>query len=160
MSTSPQVLLSNVTLAAGSSSVLEVYLEDCKSFKCITEVSYPTTSSSTGITCTIYNGIPAAGGYSGVQTASPPFTGSIPSRWLPLSQVPSSTPGALPAYGDNSTNPVVLTTVVPSSGSSQIRRTVFYLNTISTNLAGLVKFVIVNVDPSVAATFSFYADIS
>ena len=139
-----------IVLAPGASSYVYVNMEDFKYFRAGLEVAYATTSSSTGVSCSIYSGIGPL-----------PAAANNPGLFAYITTSPASlTDLELPFIGDNSTNAVTLVTVTPSSASAQRRRTIFYLDAPIMRLGGIVLFVLVNNDPSVSATVGFYADVA
>ena len=148
MSSNYQQILQAQPLSPSGSCFVVVNMEDCKYFRAGTEVRYNTTASTTGIDAYIYSGMGPL----------PNAVGGIP--YEILSAAPSSGTNTFPFWGDNSTNAVTLTTVTPSLGSAQVRRTSLYLDFPQIRLGGLVCFAFVNRDASNAATLSFFADIS
>ena len=86
-----------ITLAPGTSSYVYVNMEDFKYFRAGLEVAYATTSSSTGVSCSIYSGIGPL-----------PAAANSPGQFAYITTSPASlTNLELPFVGDNSTYAVL-----------------------------------------------------
>lgn len=136
------------SVPATASINVDVYLSDtAPNAKGILEVTYPTTSGTTGIAASTFNGIG-------------PADPSI-NQFLPIPAV-LGTAGATPGNGtnvavfSNNAQALNLVSVTPSASASQTVRTSFNFADASGQTASWSRLQIKNLDASVAPTIKVY----
>lgn len=154
MSSNAQKVFGNstpLTMLPTSTYFIDFLMEDVKYCKFLSEVTYNATSSTTGVNIDIFSGI-------GNNLPSGTSFGGFPQALVGTASS-SPTLNELPQFGDNSAS-VTMVTVTPSLGSTQTKRTFFYLDYPLIRLGGLVRLRLTNTDPANSASVALFADIS
>lgn len=131
-----------ITLLPSSSSIVDFDLEHVADAQMLVEVSYPSTSSTTGVSLSLFMGF-------GTKDPTADESCGLPKK-LGGSSVP--------VFSDTSET-VVMATIPTSSASAVTKRTAFYLSDIGTKWPRWIRMVFTNVDPTRSATIKLYADL-
>jgi len=131
-----------ITLLPSSSAIVDFDLEHVADAQMLVEVTYPSTSSTTGVSLSLYGGFGTKDPLADESCGIPKVLGG----------------SSVPVFADNGET-VVMTTMTPSSGSSVTKRTSFYLSEIGTKWPRWIRMVFTNADASNTATVKLYADL-
>lgn len=134
-----QKVLTSRSVAASGTLLVDFDLQEIANLQLMVEVTYPSTSATTGMTLNLIYGL---------GPTDPASTGSIP---IVLGG------SSVAIFGDTSDS-ITLETITALSSSPVTKRTVFYLNNILENYPRWLRFSFVNTDPAKAASITIYAD--
>jgi len=131
---------------AGYRQYVDLVMQDWKFCRFVSEVTYPATASTTGVSIDLYGGM---------GTLAATATGSFPQVFW------GSTIPAQPNLhmGDNAVA-VSMVSLTTNATASQQANTSFYFDFPQIRLPGIVRLRFTNSDPTNAATFSLFADVS
>jgi len=131
-----------ITLLPSSSAIVDFDLEHVADAQMLVEVTYPSTSSTTGVSLSLYMGFGTKDPLADESCGLPKVLGG----------------SSVPVFSDSSET-VVMQTITPSSATPVTKRTAFYLSDIGTKWPRWIRMVFTNVDASKTATIKLYADL-
>lgn len=123
------------TVNAGSTRNLDIDLQESDNLQVMTEITFTQTASSTGLSLDLFPG----------------FGGKDPNASIVLDGTSSAT------FSDNSES-VTMTSFAASSGSTQIKKTAFFLNDINKKWPRWIRLKFTNNDPVNNAAVKVYGD--
>lgn len=139
-----------ITLAPSGSDgyrqYVDLVMQDWKFCRFVSEVTYAATATTTGVAIDLYGGM---------GTLAATASGSFPQIFWG-STIPSQ-PNL--HVGDNAVA-VSMVSLTTSATATQTAKTSFYFDFPQIRLPGIVRLRFTNSDPTNAATFSLFADVS